>query len=119
MQLALHTAANSYLSLEFGDDESMLWKEISHHLQAELGFDRVGDGVIGCDEGIRQSFERDGLIISAGWDNWSGDYLLSESSLGDKLLQSLFSHFRPYISLDTDTRQQEADARRLPRAGQL
>lgn len=112
MQLSLHTAANGHLFLEFGDYDSKLWEEISRHLEAELGFNRVGDAVVGCDEGIRQSFERNGLLISAGWDNWSGDYLLSESSLGDELLQSLFGRFRPNISLGADTRQ-------LPRAGQL
>jgi hypothetical protein len=119
MQLSLHTAANGHLSLELGDYESKLWKEISRHLEAELGFSRIGDAVVGCDEGIRQSFEREGLLISAGWDNWSGDYFLSESSLGDELLQSLFARFRPNISLGSDTQRQDVASRQLRRAGQL
>jgi hypothetical protein len=43
------------------------------------------------DEGISQDFVKDGITISAGWDNWSGEYLLSTSDDGDDLLTKLFA----------------------------
>lgn len=45
--------------------------------------------IIGCDEGIMPSFVRGGVTLAAGWDNWSGRYLLAECALGDGLLLEL------------------------------
>lgn len=92
-QFIIYPAANGHFSLEFGSYDSLLWQKISRYLETDLGFVRVGDVVVGLDEGIRQSFLREGLLIQAGWDNWSGDYLLSDSASGDELLQSLFEIF--------------------------
>lgn len=102
MKLSLHTAANGHLSLEFGDYGSALWQAVSRYLEVDLGFRRVGETVAGIDEGIRQSFEFDGMSISAGWDNWSGDYLLANSQTGDELLRTIFSRFEPNSLFDTD-----------------
>ena len=95
MPLALHTAANGHLSLEFGSYDSELWRTVARHLETELGFHRKGEVVAGFDEGIRQSFECEGVSISAGWDNWSGDYLLANSSEGDELLSKMYRRFQP------------------------
>jgi hypothetical protein len=34
---------------------------------------------------------REELEISTGWDNWSGSYLLSNSSEGDAILRHIFA----------------------------
>jgi len=45
------------------------------------------------DEGILPSFIKGSLIISAGWDNWSGCYLLSESKERDATLPVIYEKF--------------------------
>ena len=55
----------------------------------ELGFEREGEAVLGMDEGILSSFVKGGLTIAAGWDNWSGNYLLSESQAADEVLKQI------------------------------
>lgn len=96
MQLALHTAANGHLSLEFSTYGSTLWHAVSDYLESDLGFARSGRVVAGFDEGIHQTFERENISIYAGWDNWSGDYLLANSQAGDEMLGALFSRFAPH-----------------------
>jgi hypothetical protein len=102
MSLKIHTAANGHLSLEFGEYDSPLWHDVSVYLERDLGFTREGEVVAGFDEGIRQSFERGDILISAGWDNWSGDYLLANSRSGDEVLHALFARFAPNSSLHID-----------------
>ncbi|QXH38864.1 hypothetical protein [Pseudomonas sessilinigenes] len=45
----------------------------------------------GLGEGIYPSFCRDGWVLEAGWDHWSGDYLYATSVAGDDLLRQLFA----------------------------
>ena len=40
----------------------------------------------GLDEVIAPDFVRDNIRLLAGWDNWSGYYLLSENAAGDDFL---------------------------------
>jgi hypothetical protein len=87
----LTLAANGHLFLTFEEYASSLMRDISLHLERELGFKRTGPTVAGVDEGISQDFVKDGITISAGWDNWSGEYLLSTSDEGDALLMKLFA----------------------------
>ncbi|MBF6023435.1 hypothetical protein [Lysobacter niastensis] len=90
MQPSLHTAANGHLTLEFGTYDSALWSAISNYLEIDLGFSRTGQVVVaGTGEGVRQGFQQGELTLDAGWDNWSGDYLLSNSAEGDDLLRRL------------------------------
>ena len=87
----IYTAANGHLSIDFEDYDSPVWFKAVSILEKDLGFIRQGEVVIGMDEGILPSLVKDDVSISAGWDNWSGNYLLSESREGDELLSLLFS----------------------------
>ncbi|MDB5959036.1 MAG: hypothetical protein JWP59_330 [Massilia sp.] len=87
----LTVAANGRLCLTFEEYASSLMSDISMYLETKLGFARVGPTVVGLDEGISQDFVKDDIRISAGWNNWSGEYLLSTSDDGDALLTTLFA----------------------------
>ena len=102
MKPELHTAANGYLSLEFGDYDSPLAPTIARFLESELSFCRSGPSVAGMGEGISPNFERDDLVIAAGRDNWSGQYFLSSSVEGDDLLRKLFSAITPNNTFNPD-----------------
>lgn len=54
----------------------------------------MGSTVIGIDEKIHQNFQCAEFTLAAGWDNWSGHYLLSDSVAGDVFLQKLFDQLR-------------------------
>lgn len=87
----LHTAENGRVSIDFEEYDSPQWFEAVSVLEKEQGFVRTGEALIGMDEGILPSFVKGGVSIAAGWDNWSGSYLLSESSEGDEVLKLLFT----------------------------
>lgn len=87
----LIVAANSHLFLTFEEYQSSLIHDISIYLETKLGFARIGATAVGLDEGNTQDFMKDGIRISTGWDNWSGEYLLSTSDDGDALLTELFA----------------------------
>ena len=91
MTPSLRKAANGYLTLDFNDAPETCWRTILNRLENELGFVRDGEALCGVDEAIFPNFVSSGCIIKAGYDNWSGSYLLSQSAEGDALLQRLFS----------------------------
>jgi hypothetical protein len=93
MEVTLHTAANGHLTLNLNNTPTESWLALSARLVNEFGFRRSGNAVTSVDERIHQSFERPELKLAAGWDNWSGHYLLSESAPGDEFLRSLFHEF--------------------------
>lgn len=95
MPPTLHHAANGHLMLELGSVDSALWSALSHHLEDELGFTRTGHVVTGIDEGIRPGYQRDELIVAAGWDPWAGEYLLSSCVAADDLLRVLSAGIGP------------------------
>ena len=95
MPPSLQHAANGHLTLALDCVGSALWSTLAHHLEDELGFARTGSEVKGVDEGIHHDFRRDELVLAAGWDNWSGDYLLSSSVEADDLLRKLFAGIGP------------------------
>ena len=95
----LHTAANGHAAIVFEEYDSPEWFEEYDSpewfeavflLESEQDFKRVGEAVMGMDEGILPSFVRGAISIEAGWDNWSGNYLLSESNDGDEVIKWLF-----------------------------
>jgi hypothetical protein len=94
MNPSLSTAANGHLTLDFGDYDSVAYQEVCAKLQNELGFARHGRTVVELDEGVSPSFLRAELEISAGWDNWSGSYLLANSDAGDAILRRLYAELR-------------------------
>jgi hypothetical protein len=89
MNPTISIAASGHVSLDFGNDDSVLYQQACAKLETELGFIRCGETVAGLDEGVSPSFFRAELEISAGWDNWSGSYLLANSDAGDAILRHL------------------------------
>jgi hypothetical protein len=55
------------------------------------GFKRVGETFVGLDEKIHHSFQCSQFNLAAGWDIWSGHYLLAQCAAGDQFLKTLFS----------------------------
>jgi len=92
---SIHVAANKHLVIDFNSYDSALYRQACHTLEQTFGFIQNGDTVTGLDEGIGPSFHRADVEISTGWDNWSGNYLLSNSSEGDDILQLLFARLSP------------------------
>lgn len=91
--MVLHTAANGHLTLDFDDSPEVLWEEVIAHLLAE-GFVRDGVAVLGPGQSIFPGFVREGIALSAGWDEWSGNYLLSHSDDSDSFLNSLYTYLK-------------------------
>ncbi len=86
----LHKAANGHLTIDFEEYNSPKWSKAISILEIELGYDRKGETIAGLDEGIMPPFVKGSISITAGWDNWSGNYLLSESKETVEILQSLY-----------------------------
>src|SRR5262245_59880409 len=95
MHATLHKAANGHLTLSLNDMPESSWTSLSERLVRSYGFRRTGSAVTGINEHIHQNFESSELKLAAGWANWSGHYLLSESIAGDAFLQKLFSELEP------------------------
>lgn len=47
------------------------------------------------DEGVSPNFAHGEIVLAAGWDNWSGQYLLSNSKEGDEILRQIFGMISP------------------------
>jgi len=91
-QIYLHMVANGHTAIDFNEYDSLEWFRAVAFLEEELGFSSAGKVVMGPGESILPSFVKDDISIRAGYDNWSGNYLLSESAKGDELLKSLYSN---------------------------
>lgn len=94
MNPTLHKTANGHLALDFNELSDACWLSIAEELIKLRGFKRVGSPVIGISEQIHQNFQGAEFTLAAGWDNWSGHYLLSDSVAGDAFLQKLFDQVR-------------------------
>lgn len=84
--MTLTPTARGHLSLE--TDSLPLWQVIEARLGA-LGFTRSGPSVVGPDQTLFPSFTRDTLTLEAGWDIWSGYYLMASNDQGDAFLSTL------------------------------
>jgi hypothetical protein len=92
----LLTAANGRNFLTFEAYDTPQWFAAVDWL-TDQRFERTSQAagvqsVLGLDEGIMPSFVREEITILAGWDNWSGNYLLAECENGDKVLATLANH---------------------------
>ena len=92
----LLTAANGHNFLTFEAYDTPQWHAAVEWLTAR-GFSTRpilvgGTPIIGLDEGILPSYVRGEISIAAGWDNWSGNYLLAENEQADSVLAELASH---------------------------
>lgn len=81
----LLTAANGHNWITFEDYETPQWHQAVEWLLCE-GFTESGAPVIGFDEGILPSYVKQGVTIAAGFDNWSGNYLLAQCDKGDQVI---------------------------------
>jgi len=69
------------------------WANICEYLVGTFHFERTGKEIMHVAEGIYQSFSLPQYSLQAGWDDWNGNYLLSESDSGDECLKDVFGHF--------------------------
>ncbi|HVK95971.1 MAG TPA: hypothetical protein VM571_14740 [Noviherbaspirillum sp.] len=81
----LLTAANGHNWITFEDYDTDQWFLAIDWLRRE-GFNESGAPVIGVDEGVLPSYVKQGVAIAAGFDNWSGNYLLAECDKGDQVI---------------------------------
>jgi len=94
MATFLHQAANDHLTLEFGDASDAHWQAVVQKLENQFGLTRTGNHIHGGDSTIYQNFTCDQFTLAAGWDTWSGNYLLANSTAGDDFLTILFEAIR-------------------------
>ena len=87
----LLTAANKHNWITFDAYDTPQWHMSVEWLRHE-GFIESGEPVIGFDEGILKSYIKEGAQIAAGFDSWSGNYLLSECEKGDLVILNLAQH---------------------------
>ena len=86
----LDTAANGFAHVTTEDQAE--YKRLASLLVWRHGFIRFGFGVPAYgDEAIYPSFVRWRTTIVAGWDNWSGYYLLANSARADRFLRGFFA----------------------------
>lgn len=90
----LHDAANGHLTLEFGDAPEEHWQAVERKLENQYGFVRTGNHILGGDSTIYQNFSSEKFALEAGWDIYSGNYLLANSTAGDDFLVILFEALR-------------------------
>lgn len=101
MNPILDTAANGHLILCFNEVSDACWLSIAENLIKLRGFKRSGSPVISLDEKIYQNFQCPEFNLAAGWDNWSGHYLRSDSVEVDVFLAKTI---RPAKCLTGDSR---------------
>lgn len=87
----LITAANGHNWLVFDALNTPEWRVARDWLSRE-GFIESGAAIRGLDEAILPSLVRRGVALAAGFDNWSGYYLLAECNEGDQVLLQLANH---------------------------
>lgn len=88
MGLTLGRAANGFRTIELGDLPETHWEELVLLLVEVYHFSREGPEVVGLDEAIAPSFHRADMTLLAGWDIWSGYYLMAECAVGDEFLEA-------------------------------
>lgn len=81
----LLTAANGHNLITFEAYDTPQWYMATEWLMQQ-GFTESGSHVLGLDEGVLPSYVKQGMSIAAGFDNWSGNYLLAECDKGDQVL---------------------------------
>nr|WP_019364071.1 hypothetical protein [Pseudomonas luteola] len=91
MSLNLSTAGNGHLTISLNDLPDSYWLSLVEHMIQVQGLKRVGTSFAGLDEKIHPGFQCPEFSLAAGWDIWSGHYLLAQCAAGDLFLKTLFS----------------------------
>jgi hypothetical protein len=81
----LTLAANGHNFLTFEAYDTAQWLSAVEWLKRNR-FAEADDPVFGADEAILPSFVRGTVSIAAGFDNWSGNYLLAQCHEGDQVI---------------------------------
>lgn len=84
-------AANGRNWLTFEVSDAAKWRMAREWL-TRAGFVETGDAVLGLDEGILPSLVRGDVTVAAGFDHWSGSYLLAQCDKGDQVVADLAAH---------------------------
>lgn len=84
----LQTAGNGHDWITFEAYDTPEWHMAVQWLKHE-GFMESGLPVVGRDEWILPSFVRGEIVIAAGFDTWSGNYLLAQCKLADDVILTL------------------------------
>lgn len=87
----LLTAANGHYWITFEVYDTPQWFMAIEWLWRE-GFIKSGTPVLGLDNGILPSYVKQDVAIAAGFDNWSGNYLLANCDKGDQVILSVADH---------------------------
>ena len=85
----IETAANGHLVLNWPTAGHLFYILLCAWLRLRYGVRRTGRQIVSPDDVILRDFVGKGLRLKSGWDNWSGDYLLSEDQAGDMFLSRL------------------------------
>jgi hypothetical protein len=88
-KMYVETAANGHLILNWPSAGHSFYTLLCWWLWLRYGLRRSGHRVISPDAVILPDFVTAGLRLSAGWDIWSGCYLLSEDENSDMFLKRL------------------------------
>lgn len=88
-RMHLEVAANGR-TLATRPDGTALWNAWLKAWLRFQGFRRDGVEVVGSDEAIAPDYVRGDLRLNAGWDRWSGFYLMAVDEAGDDFLRSAF-----------------------------
>jgi len=87
----LLSAANGRNEITFEAYDTPQWHSAIEWLRRE-GFTESGVPVVGLDGEILPSYARQGVTIAAGFDIWSGNYLLAECDNGDEVILKVANH---------------------------
>jgi hypothetical protein len=87
----LTRVANGHLQLSVQDPGLLDGFLLRLKLQVGHGFRRQGKRITSLDEGIAPDFVRGSLRLEAGYDHWTGVYLLAEDEAGDQFLTGFAS----------------------------
>lgn len=101
--ITLDGAANGHLALNFNDAPKDEWTALVERLETEFGFSRVGKAVLAADSTIYQGFASPDFTLAAGYDCWSGNYLLSDSASGDEFLERLHDQLKARLTEEAET----------------
>lgn len=89
--MTLSTAANGHLTLDFDDSPEELWEVALKRLKAE-GYRETSEPVLGPGQSLFPSYVRWSVLLMAGWDEWSGNYLMATCDEGDILLGTFYQN---------------------------
>lgn len=91
----LLVAANGHVHLCFEKTSPLFALWLKFKLQFIRGFRRESRRAASQDAIIVPDFVRGNVRLRAGWDIWSGLYLLSESAAGDDFLRAFAKKWLP------------------------